>query len=440
MANRSSPPLRIGIHAAFGAAGEAGGVEQVVIGLVHALGKLADGDEEYVVLVRPEGTPWLAPYLGRNQRMQPYPGSAASRRSALGRVVPGRIREVRDAVRERALRALWGASPGGARVFHKPPESSGFIESLGLAVIHFPFQHFFHSRVPSIFTPWDLQHLHMPHFFEPEQVAAREMYYPVACRAASACVAASEWIKQDLVSKYAVDPRRIQIIPIAPPTESYAQLRPGEAERATHALGLPGDFAFYPAQTWPHKNHLRLLEAIAVVRDRHGLRVNLVCTGRKNEHWPRIAEAIDRLALQSQVQFLGFVETAALRGIYARASFVVLPTLFEGGCLPMLEAFRERVPVACSTVTHLPQLAGGAAHLFDATAVDSIADAVKRLATDAAYRDELKQRASSRVDQFTWERSARVTRALYRRLAGRTLSSEDLDLLQAPFPGQGGLG
>lgn len=421
--------LRIGIHAWLGEAGDAGGVEQILIGLIHALGRLTDGDEEYVILVAPNGTPWLNPYVGRNQLIRPYPHTSTALRRRLGRMTPRWVHSTWQALKERAY-SMKGVPPHAGHFRQGPLESNGFLESLDLSVVHFPFQSFIRTRLPTIFTPWDLQHLHLPQLFTPAEVAEREGYFSVACRSATVCVAASNWIKQDLISKYALVPEKIQIIPIAPPTESYPSPTPAEVEEVRRKFALPSEFAFYPAQTWPHKNHILLLQALAWLRDEKQLRVNLVCTGKMNDHWPRIAQTIDELRLGQQVRFLGFVTPKTLRSIYSASSFVVLPTLFEGGCLPMLEAFREGVPVACSTVTHLPELAGGAAHLFDATSVCSIAEAVERLARDRAYCDELRIKATQRVHHFTWERSARIIRALYRKTAGRMLSADDEELLR----------
>ena len=130
---------------------------------------------------------------------------------------------------------------------------------------------------------------------------------------------------------------------------SIRQIDPAQIEEARQRLALPATYALYPAVTWPHKNHLRLLDALAELRDQRGLVVNLVCTGAKYEsHWPKIEQRIKDLNLASQVRFLGFLSEADLRAVYRLAQFLVLPSLFEADSCPIHEAWSEGLPVASS--------------------------------------------------------------------------------------------
>jgi glycosyltransferase involved in cell wall biosynthesis len=175
---------------------------------------------------------------------------------------------------------------------------------------------------------------------------------------------------------------------------------------------------------------LQLLEALALLRARDNLIVNLICTGAQNEFYRVVAQRVRALQLETQVRFLGFVEPAELRTLYHLAQFVIHPSLFEGGGLPILEAFNEGAPVACANTTSLPEYAGDAALYFDSTSVENIADAAKQMITDAALRASLRERGHARVQSFTWERTARMYRALYRKIAGQELSADDHALLE----------
>ncbi len=115
--------------------------------------------------------------------------------------------------------------------------------------------------------------------------------------------------------------------------------------------------------------------------------------------------------------------------VNSMAQFVILPTLFEGWCLPLFETFKEGVPVACSSVTCLPELVGDAALFFDPTDAESIAEAIRLMTMDEDLRRSLVVRGRERVRRYSWERSARAHRALYRMIAGRVLSDEDRALL-----------
>jgi glycosyltransferase involved in cell wall biosynthesis len=181
--------------------------------------------------------------------------------------------------------------------------------------------------------------------------------------------------------------------------------------------------------TWPHKNHLRLLEALALLRDRDQVRVSLVCTGYQNSFWPQIERRLADLGLQDQVRFLGLVPTEDLRVLYRLAEFVVIPTLFEAASEPIYEAWYDRAPVACSNVTSLPEQAADAALTFDPLSVESIAAAVRGMATNPQLRETLRQRGTRRLRDFSWERTAKAYRAVYRRAGGRALTEEDQWLL-----------
>jgi glycosyltransferase involved in cell wall biosynthesis len=135
------------------------------------------------------------------------------------------------------------------------------------------------------------------------------------------------------------------------------------------------------------------------------------------------------LQLDKQVTFLGYVDPGHLRALYRLADFLIFPSLFEGGGFPLLEAFQEGVPVACSTATSLPEYGGDAVLLFDPQSLEAMADAIRTMLCDAELRDSLRARGSARAQLFTWEQTARTYRALYRKIAGRELGSEDADLL-----------
>jgi glycosyltransferase involved in cell wall biosynthesis len=243
-------------------------------------------------------------------------------------------------------------------------------------------------------------------------------------------VAGSSWIKRDIVHQYGMSPEKVQIIPWAPPTAHYPSIADADLEDARRRLQLPATYALYPAVTWPHKNHVRLFEALARLRDEHGLVVHLVCTGARYEsHWPVIQRRLEELSLASQVTFLGFLSERDLRCVYRLAQFLILPSLFEADSCPIHEAWSEGIPVASSNLSALPDQVGDAGLLFDATDVSTIASTVKRMAGDERLRRKLVGDGKRRVADFDWGRTAKAYRAVYRRAAGVTLTDEDRWLL-----------
>ena len=186
------------------------------------------------------------------------------------------------------------------------PLSDGFYEALGCEVIHFPHQEFILCALPSIYNPHDLLHLHYPQFFTAPTIARRETIYMHGTHFARTVAVASQRIKDDLVQHYRLAPEKIQVIPWGVPTRAFAEASPADLVTVKDKYRLEQPFAFFPARPWPHKNHLRLFEALASLRGSLGLTVQLVCTGSRYEpFWPQIESSLQRLKLEPQV--LGWI-------------------------------------------------------------------------------------------------------------------------------------
>lgn len=401
--------------------GERGGVEQVIIGLADGLSRLTDASDEYLFLVDRGHTDWLTPYVGGPCRLLE---SYDSRRPSLGGVWLGRGRRVIGKVRRRL-----GAPSAGRRIALPPVDRA--VEDAGVDVMHFTMQVGFRTSIPSIFQPQDLQHVHLPEFFSPETLAERNVIYRALSDQAAMVVVNSRWGKRDLIDSFGLPDDKVRIIPYAPVIQAYALPSQADLAETRTRLGLPESFALYPAKAWPHKNHLRLLEALRILRVESGLAIPIVLTGHQGGFELPVLEEAARLGLADQVIFTGFVDPMELRSLYRLARLLVFPSLFEGWGMPILEAFAAELPVACSTVTCLPDLTGGAARLFDPRDPVEIAAAICDLWTDESMRTDLARRGLARASLFSWERTARMFRAQYRLLAGRGLTSEDREILGA---------
>jgi hypothetical protein len=153
----------------------------------------------------------------------------------------------------------------GRRSIHLE-KSDGTIERAKVDVMHFTKPGAFLTDIPSIYQPHDLQHLHLPQFFTPWHGMDRELRYRAFCHQARMVVAMSPWGKRDLVQHYALPPEKVSVIPWGPATAAYPSPASSDLETARDKFGLPGEFVFYPAVTWQHKNHLTLLSALASAR------------------------------------------------------------------------------------------------------------------------------------------------------------------------------
>ncbi|HEX5006051.1 MAG TPA: glycosyltransferase family 1 protein [Hyphomonadaceae bacterium] len=392
-----------------------GGVASAVKSLVTALGRL-DGPEKYILIISSQAqADWLRP-LAPNQEFAFH----IRRRQNL--VQRGARKILRVTLRMAGLTQDTG--------WIEVPLSDGFVESLDLDVVHFTTQAFTLCATPTVYNPHDLQHIHYPQFFTPRDLAWRDRIYRAACRLSHAIVVNSQWIKDDVIKQCNVPADRVQVIPEAAPTQFMQAISDSDRTTVRERYRLPEKFALYPNNTWPHKNHLRLLEALAWLRDNKGTIVPLVCTGaRHNPSWPRLQARMEELKLTEQVKFLGFVPEKDLRALYQTARCVVVASLFEANSLPIFEAWAEGTPVVSSNVTALPEQVGEAGLLFDPNDPAAMGSAIERVFHDDALCADLAAKGRRRLADFDWARTAIGYRAVYRKVAGRRLSEEDQAVL-----------
>jgi glycosyltransferase involved in cell wall biosynthesis len=415
--------LRIAIDARL-QSGSSGGVESVLIGLAAGLSRISEhGQEHYYFLTYPGWDEWLQPFVTGRCTFLHLPRPAESRWDAR-----------RTQLRSRApwLRNAWRATPMLAGMTVRPPRSDGFVERAGMDVIHFPIQGAFLTDLPSIYHPHDLQHVHLPRYFSARERATREAYYRAFCRQARTVVVTSRWARNDVIEHYELPPEKVAIVPWAPVVTEYPQPTSQELASTRERLALPNTFILYPAQTWPHKNHLGLIEALAILKRDQELRVPLVASGFRTAYHRELVRRARQLGVHDQVHWVGFVTPLELQCLYRLATGVVIPTLFEAASGPLWEAFAAGVAAACSSVTSLPEQADGAALIFDPTNPSAIAAAIGRLWTDPLLRARLIDLGRRNVSRYSWDKTARLFRAHYRRVAGAEVTDEDRDLLDAP--------
>jgi glycosyltransferase involved in cell wall biosynthesis len=231
---------------------------------------------------------------------------------------------------------------------------------------------------------------------------------------ATLVVADSDFVRLDIVRQYGVPAEKVVTIPLASSLRFHARPAPAVCAAVRARWQLPETFALYPAMTNEHKNHLRLLEAVAQLRD-EGRVVDVVCPGKQAHVWPAIEQRRRDLGLESQVRFTGFIAPEELLALYQLAQFVVFPSLFEGAGLPVLEAMEQGVAVACSEIPPLREYAGDTALFFDPTRVDAIAHALERLSADPTLRQEQREAALRRSQLFGPRQMARRHLAVYKR-------------------------
>jgi glycosyltransferase involved in cell wall biosynthesis len=239
---------------------------------------------------------------------------------------------------------------------------------------------------------------------------------PLAARRSHRVIAISQSTARDVERYLHVPAERLDVIPSGVGTTVAGEPEPEAVLRERHGLGRRQVVLSASAKR-PHKNLPRLLHALSAIAP--GQRPVLVIPGYPTPHECELRAVAAQLGVIDDVRLLDWVSTRELEGLYALAALSVTPSLYEGFGLPVLEAMRRGVPVACSDRGSLPEVAGDAALLFDPENVPAMTAAIQRVLGDADEAARLCAAGRAQAARFTWAATARATAASYdRALAG----------------------
>jgi glycosyltransferase involved in cell wall biosynthesis len=234
-----------------------------------------------------------------------------------------------------------------------------------------------------------------------------------AARRARRLIAISENGRSEIAEEFRVPIERIDVIPLGPGSNGGVQATAEPELRAR--LGLGGGPVILAVSAFlAHKNVERLVEAMPVIRAESPDAV-LVLPGNPTPLQDKVREQARASGVENAVVFPGWVDAADLEGLYRTANCFVLPSRREGFGLPVLEAMRRGVPVACSRTSAVPEVAGDAALFFDPERSDEIAEAVTAILRDPGLAADLAEKGTRRAALFTWRRAADETLATFER-------------------------
>jgi glycosyltransferase involved in cell wall biosynthesis len=268
------------------------------------------------------------------------------------------------------------------------------------------------GRVPRVVMIHDLIFRHYRRDFPAASRLALDALVPAGARRARRVQVNSEATKRDVVEQCRVDPARIDVVPLG---HGMRDARPAsEADlRGRFDLG-DAPVVLTVSPPLPHKNLERLVEAVRMLGSMDRPPV-LALVGHAGREGDLLRAWIAEHGVGDRVRITGWISDEDLEGLYRLAACCAYPSLYEGFGLPVLEAMHRGVPVACSDITSLPEVAGDAARLFDPLDPGAIAAAVRRLLEDRDLAAELVERGRRRAEEFTWERTARLTIESYER-------------------------
>ena len=262
------------------------------------------------------------------------------------------------------------------------------------------------TPVPTLTVIHDLNFEHAVDYLRPSHQRYMKHYFPLFASRATRIATVSEYSKQDISNTYGIDSKKIDVVYDG--AHSF-YLPCSEEEKATTRQkftdGKP--FFIYVGTISRRKNLTNILLAFDKYKaNRPDDSMQLLVVG--NRYWwqDELAEAYDNMRYQSDVRFIGHIESDVLAQLMGASEALVYASLFEGFGIPILEAFYAETAVITSNVTSMPEVAGDAAILVDPMSVEEIAKAMQDVAGNEELKRSLIEKGRVRRDLFSWDRTA----------------------------------
>lgn len=287
------------------------------------------------------------------------------------------------------------------------------IEKLNLDLIHFTLQiipsHLQDINIKKIVSIMDIQQEYFPEFFTKNQLQDRKRMYVSSCESADEIIAISEFTKKTIIEKFQIAKSKV--------TTVYLNYNDDVFNRSVKPASLPyGPFFYYPAATWPHKNHTKLIKAFVLLHKSYP-EYHLVLSGIQKQKSDEISKMIAKLKLTTHVHTLGYIELKELPRVFKQAFALVYPSLFEGFGIPLVEAMSVGCPVIASSTTSIPEVAGNAALYFAPASVSDMAKTMQMIVRDDTRREQLILNGYKQAKRFTKAKMVENTLQVYHKVA-----------------------
>lgn len=259
------------------------------------------------------------------------------------------------------------------------------------------------SPIPTVVSVMDLSYLRFPETFKKNDLYQLTEWTRYSVKNARAIITISESSKNDIMKFYKAPNDKIRVV--------YLGLKdlPNSmaSSKSPKDYGVEKNFILFVGTLQPRKNIAKLIEAFSLLPKDLLERNELVIIGKKGWLYEDILAAPQKYGVESSVKFLDFVSDEDLPGFYKKAEVYVLPSLYEGFGLPVLEAMRYGCPVITSDVSSLPEAGGDAALYVDPENAADIETKIEKVLTDKALREKMIEKGNAHYKKFTWEKAAR---------------------------------
>jgi len=261
------------------------------------------------------------------------------------------------------------------------------------------------TKVPQVLIVHDLAFIHYPAFIKKSHLFFYKRYTPKYIGKASLIATVSQFSKQDIIEQYKTTPEKILVIGCgARQIFQPASWQQKEATKEKYTAGK--EYFLYSGSIHPRKNLVNLLKAFSLFKKRQQSNMQLVLCGRMAWQTNDFEEKLTSYKYRDDVKLLGFVADEELAALTAAAYALVLPSLWEGFGMPIIEAMQCGVPAVTSNTSSMPEVGGDAALYYDPNNPDDIATQMKLIYKDENLRNQLIANGAVQVQKYNWQKTA----------------------------------
>lgn len=237
-----------------------------------------------------------------------------------------------------------------------------------------------------------------------------------ALRYADAIIAISEHTKRDMIEHLKCPAELISVTHLAADPMYHPVDDPAVRKRVRDKYGLPERYILFIGSLEPRKNVSTLIHSYSRLPERLKREFSLVVAGAKGWKNSDIYSTVKKIGVEDKVRFAGYIDKDDISAVYSMATVFVYPSLYEGFGLPILEAMACGTPVITSNTSSMPEVAGTAAEFITPTDTEEITEALRRVLEDETLMLDMRRRGLERSSKFTWERCARETLEVYKKV------------------------
>lgn len=267
------------------------------------------------------------------------------------------------------------------------------------------------TSVKTVISIMDLSFIYYPQLFSKKDLYQLKNWTKFSAKKAAKIFTISKASKNDIIKIYGKDKDDV-VVTYPGIRESESSSKVGKVSKVESMqdlkkkFGIDSPYILFVGTIQPRKNLTRLIEAFSKISKNN---MELVIVGKKGWLYEEILDAPKRFGVSDKVKFLDFVENEDLPYLYKHAVCFVLPSLYEGFGLPVLEAMKYGCPVLISNTSSLPEAGGDAAVYFNPEDVNDIAEKINKVIMDEKIQEEMRKKGFLQVKNFSWEKTARQT-------------------------------